>query len=234
MEAGSSRATVSVGRRLDCSRRATAHEQTIGRERPQAVADHVEPVEAERQKRERRIRTALLPLDRTLDEVEEEQAVGQARQRVRQLGLGDVGQRASEPGGRASRVPDRRSTAEHPSDTCRCDEASGARSRSACVPSSRCVVSAPLTRCDIFGVHPVEPLVGADTDLLLIVTEHGFPAGRPVGLVAEQIPVPQPIVGPAHSKRVALLAFVQILDRPLVRQMRPDARQRHGESRLAW
>ena len=57
-EPGSSRATASVGRRLDCSRRATATSSRSAVSRPRLSLDHVEPVEAEDEQREDVVRDA--------------------------------------------------------------------------------------------------------------------------------------------------------------------------------
>ena len=151
------------------------HQQAIGGERPEAVADHIEPVEAEGEKRERGVRAPFLAFDRPLDEIEKQQPVRQAGERVRQLGLGDVGERAGQPGGRAGLVPDRRAAAQHPPIHAVAVEH----------PVLALVVLAAVSEVrrqraldalDVLVVHPAEPLVGAHTNLVLVVAEHGFPA----------------------------------------------------------
>ena len=63
----------------------------------------------------------------------------------------------------------------------------------------------------------------------VVETEDRLPARRPVDLAGDQIPVPQAVVRALDGQRVALFALAQIVDRPLVRQVRFDARDRDRE-----
>ena len=72
------------------------HEQAIGRRGAEAVVDDAEAVEREHEDGEAVVGLALDAGDGALDHVEEQEAVGEAGQRVGQLGFGDVGERTGE------------------------------------------------------------------------------------------------------------------------------------------
>ena len=153
------------------------HQQAIGGERPETVADHIEPVEAKSQEGERGVRAPFSTLDRTLDEIEKQQPVRQAGERVRQLCLGDVGKRAGQPGGRAGVVPDRRAAAQHPPIHAVAVED----------PVFVFVVLAAVSEVrrqrapdalEVLVVHSAEPLVGARANLVLVVAEHRLSSAR--------------------------------------------------------
>ena len=78
----------------------------------------------------------------------------------------------------------------------------------------------------IVGVHAREPLVRPRADLRFLVADEGLPARRPMDLVGDQIPIPESVVGALHRERIAFFAFVEVFDGALVREVRPDPRQR--------
>ena len=79
-------------------------------------------------------------------------------------------------------------------------------------------------------MDPREPLVGPTCR---------FPARRSPSIAFQrgdqytslrgEVPVPEAVVRAAHRERVALFALAQVVDRPLVRQVRLDARERDRE-----
>jgi hypothetical protein len=170
------------------------------------------------------VRLSFFALDRSLHEIQKEQAVRQAGQRVRELGIGDIRERAGQPGRLAGSIPDRSSAAQHPP-----EHATAVKKPVLAlvvfVAGSEVRRQRALDAIDVLVVHPTEPFLGTVANLLLVVAEHGFPAGGPVDLVRDQIPVPQPVIGSARGQRVPLFAVAQVLDGPFVRQMRLNARQ---------
>ncbi len=67
---------------------------------------------------------------------------------------------------------------------------------------------------DIVAVHAVEPIAGQAGQAIGTHTEHLLPAAGGIECVADQVPIPQPVIGAARSQGVAFLALAQIGFRP--------------------
>ena len=191
------------------------HEQAIGRERAEAVVHDPESIERERQDRELVLGAALGALDRALDEIDEQQPVRQAGERIGQLGLGDVGQRSGQPAGHARFGPDRGAAAAHPSiGVVAMPEAMLALEVSRRV--GEVARSTPPARrryrrdARATAIHP--PTFRS----LPSRVRGSIPARRPIHLAADQIPVPQAVVRALHGQRIPLFALAEVGDRPLV------------------
>src|SRR5713226_2042678 len=67
---------------------------------------------------------------------------------------------------------------------------------------------------DIFRMDSREPFLRTVSDLVLLETEHGFPPGGEIDLVAFQIPIPHPVVSALSSKHISFLALAKFLLHP--------------------
>ena len=197
-------------------------EQAIGDGVPEAVVHRLESIETENDQRELIIVAPAGAADCALEQVEEQDAVGQTGETVGQLCFGNVGERTGKPCGNAGRISNRGGAAEHPPVA------------PVAMPQPVLVLVMAVASRDVLGdrlpharpvilMQAIEPFVRGDADFRILVPEHRLPARRPVNLVGREVPVPQAIVGAVDGKGVALLALAQALDHPLVRQVGADA-----------
>ena len=77
-------------------------------------------------------------------------------------------------------------------------------------------IESGVERRSIFGMYPLEPLVGARPDLVGFATDHGLPAVGENDTAVEDIPIPEPVVGGTRGEGIALLAGTQRTDRALL------------------
>ena len=140
------------------------HQQAVGRQRAEAVVDRLEAIEAEDEDRKQLVLAPLRPLDRAVEQVDEQEAVRQSGQRIGDLGVGDVGERSGQPRHHALAVPHRRAAAEHPAERAVAMQDPVLALVVGAAVRSRCARQRLLHARDVVGVDARQPFVGADAD----------------------------------------------------------------------
>jgi hypothetical protein len=192
-------------------------EELVTDEVAEAVVDQLEAVEVQEEHREL-VRAALGTPERAEQPVEERLAIGQASECVVPghvleellacLALGDVRGHSGQAQDPPLLVPHRRPAAQHPDVAAVAAEQAVLAVEAGALPL-QVRRDVGLQGVDVFGVDTVEPFRRPVADLVLVRPHHGLPARGVVDPVRGEVPVPDPVVGPAGGQGVALLAPAQ-------------------------